>query len=81
MVCESGTLNSLNLNEAQKSFISSVINQMGVGDHPMASEESLPFFRIPYVKGLLENNLESFSEEGMTIYNSLPDELTDNTQA
>ena len=46
------TINSLN--DAEKSFVASVINNLGSGQHPVADSNELEYFKLDYVKKLLK---------------------------
>lgn len=47
------------LTSEEKSFTNSVINRLGAGTHPVATEDTLEYFKPSYVKRLLRRALKS----------------------
>lgn len=65
------------LTEHQKVILCAAINGYGDNDHPMADFDSLPYFRLHYVRTCVQRiwgNLPSNSRE-RKILSSLPDDL------
>jgi hypothetical protein len=77
------TLDSLNLSKEQKEFTASVINRFGSTQHPCADDQTINYFTIPYVKGILNKKKfiqqrDKITAEGQRILKELQEKLNIN---
>jgi hypothetical protein len=59
------------LTHEQTLLLKSIINHSPDGQHPMADDASLPFFRYEYVKELIDGSYEKLSPKGKAMSDAI----------
>jgi len=76
------TLDNIDFTKDEKGFLINIINSFGSHQHPIADENTFPFFTVEYVKEILYSPNYRFSEEkknlsglGVELLKSIDDKI------